>query len=961
MQQCVAFLLGSFLPLSKQILPNNKWNHRQNGFPLFLLIPKSYYPFQRPAKALMYKLIIMKQFLKAVSCLLLILAGYVQPQAQSFAINTDGSTANASALLDVKAVDKGVLLPRMSKAQKNAIASPATGLLVFQDAPDSIGFHYYNGAAWVWLANAGINTGWQITGNAGTNAANHFVGTTDNVPLSFRQNNSWLGRWNGSTHNYSIGDSTGSKTTGLSNIAIGGRALFENTAGFGNVALGNASLHNNTTGSRNTAIGDSALFTQGFNGGANFLSDNTAIGSKALFYNQPISGFTGIKNVAIGNEAMYFNTEGGENVAIGVSAMRENLTGAGNTVVGRSANRLAKSGSLNSYYGYNAGYNDSVGSSNTGIGGYALNNHQSGDGNTALGVSSSVQNDTAAYTTSIGYFSAYYNKRDYTTAVGAYAGLYNSSSSSNVNQGAENTMIGYAAMTGNAFGSKNAVLGYKAMAIFEPLTFFSSGAPSRNVAIGDSAMFGNRSNDNVGIGYRALAGINAAGINGHVAVGSRALLNTTATYPNTAIGYSSQDSTTTGYANTSLGSYSLTANEMGYNNTAIGNAAMYEANGNSVNLSNNTAVGNDALRQTRYYGNTAVGASALRNDTAGVYNSAVGYQAMYNNRSGVGNVSLGYNAMFANESSDYNTAIGYTALLRHKRNGFTYNTALGSFAMEQDSTGYQNTGVGTSAFRFNKTGFLNTGVGINAGYYQKESQNTFIGAYAGMGERAPYNNVAADTGNANTGLGAFALYRVANGSNNVALGYYALSGDSSGNNNVAIGSNTLATNTTGSLNTAIGHDADVSSAALTNATAIGANAFIAQSNSMVLGSISGINGAIANTLVGIGTNTPTARLDVDANFKLGNTGSILNEIIKTTVVYDIVSLTVGAVDIQTFTVNNAVAGSTVFISPNGALPNGVTISYARVSAANTVEVKFVNAGTATQDPASNTFYITVIR
>jgi hypothetical protein len=47
--------------------------------------------------------------------------------AQSFAINTDGSSAHASALLDVKSTNKGLLVPRMSKAEKNAIAAPATG------------------------------------------------------------------------------------------------------------------------------------------------------------------------------------------------------------------------------------------------------------------------------------------------------------------------------------------------------------------------------------------------------------------------------------------------------------------------------------------------------------------------------------------------------------------------------------------------------------------------------------------------------------------------------------------------------------------------------------------------------------------------------------------------------------------------------------------------------------------
>jgi len=35
--------------------------------------------------------------------------------AQSLSINTDGSTADASALLDVKSTAKGILVPRMSK------------------------------------------------------------------------------------------------------------------------------------------------------------------------------------------------------------------------------------------------------------------------------------------------------------------------------------------------------------------------------------------------------------------------------------------------------------------------------------------------------------------------------------------------------------------------------------------------------------------------------------------------------------------------------------------------------------------------------------------------------------------------------------------------------------------------------------------------------------------------------
>ena len=50
-------------------------------------------------------------------------------QAQ-MAVNTDGSSADASAMLDIKSTTKGFLAPRMTEAQKNAISSPAAGLLV---------------------------------------------------------------------------------------------------------------------------------------------------------------------------------------------------------------------------------------------------------------------------------------------------------------------------------------------------------------------------------------------------------------------------------------------------------------------------------------------------------------------------------------------------------------------------------------------------------------------------------------------------------------------------------------------------------------------------------------------------------------------------------------------------------------------------------------------------------------
>lgn len=82
-------------------------------------------------------------------------------KAQSLSINTDGSRADSSAILDVKSTAKGILIPRVTIAQKNAIALPAVGLLVYQTDGDS-GFYYYNGTTWLLLlavsANSNNNT-----------------------------------------------------------------------------------------------------------------------------------------------------------------------------------------------------------------------------------------------------------------------------------------------------------------------------------------------------------------------------------------------------------------------------------------------------------------------------------------------------------------------------------------------------------------------------------------------------------------------------------------------------------------------------------------------------------------------------------------------------------------------------------------------------------------------------------
>ncbi len=67
--------------------------------------------------------------------------------SQSLGINTSGASADPSSILDLSSTSKGLLIPRMTLAQRNAISAPATGLLIYQ-TDNTPGFYHYNGTAW---------------------------------------------------------------------------------------------------------------------------------------------------------------------------------------------------------------------------------------------------------------------------------------------------------------------------------------------------------------------------------------------------------------------------------------------------------------------------------------------------------------------------------------------------------------------------------------------------------------------------------------------------------------------------------------------------------------------------------------------------------------------------------------------------------------------------------------------
>lgn len=197
---------------------------------------------------------------------------------------------NSNALLDIDATNTpgGLLLPRIALTGTNSFA-PLTanveGMVVYNTAtagvaPNNVtpGYYYNDGSGWIRVGAASID--WSTLGNAGTNAANNFIGTTDNQPLAFRVNNS---------------ERMGILTNG--NVGIGGY--------YGNVKL-------NITGEAN----DFGVFSTVTESGAQaiYASSNQSDGLGVMATNSNTTSSTAI--VGVGNNAgTYFTGATGTGIA----------------------------------------------------------------------------------------------------------------------------------------------------------------------------------------------------------------------------------------------------------------------------------------------------------------------------------------------------------------------------------------------------------------------------------------------------------------------------------------------------------------------------------------------------------------------------------------------------------------------------------------------------------------------
>ena len=692
------------------------------------------------------------------------------------------------------------------------------------------------------------------------------------------------------TNNLAVGrNALAANTTGNSNTALGPAALLANTTGGDNVAVGRNSLAANTTGESNTGVGVSAL-------GSNTIGrNNTALGRNALNDNTE-----GRDNTAVGRNAMSSNIIGEANTAVGRESLVQNLTGSGNTAIGIASLASNVAGNVNTAVGAGALTSSTIGEGNTAVGAGALASNDDGSGNVAVGGGAMFDNTSGFANVAVGTDALGFNTigtgntvigatamaistiSNLNTAVGSSALLQNTEGSSNVALGSfalsgtsigeGNTGVGTGAGSFNDDGSFNTFIGQGADAASPGLINATAIGAGAVVAQDSSLILGNEAN--VGIGTSTPAArLHVEGTAGtsNVRMGSLSGEAIADTWTPTA-----DDGIITADANGDLIKRSLSA--IGGGNGNGGNSVAYAPASTQETAPDRTAylfdIAYDPGAPTSV---DAVGARIISSAGMGDAASATAL-TLIAVPSGPGS-AIALDAV-GNINTDRQYDIGYSRVLSvtgtnnllvglgaGAMDGGSENTFVGTNVGAQNTTGIQNTGIGALALSRNTTGVNNSAFGYNT-----LTNNTTGTNNTGLGTSSLAYST---TGDNNTALGLETMNLNTTGSNNTAVGMHALIGNTTGGDNTALGMNAGTVNVSGVNNTFLGAGANATFDSLVNATAVGSNAMVCQDSTLILGS---------DARVGIGTSTPTARLDVNGTFNVTDNATLGSDDVDSVIV-----------------------------------------------------------------------------
>ena len=339
----------------------------------------------------------------------------------TLSINENGIPAHNSAILDVNSTDKGILIPRMSTVARDLVASPATGLLVFDINENTLVF--YDGASWTPLLYT------ELDGDAFNELQDlFFVGTN----LSIEDGNT--------VDLSSLQDGTG---TDDQTISISGTEL---TIEDGNT-IDLSSLQDGTGTDDQTLTltgtvlsiesGNSVLIKpdkiQDADSDTYVDVENSSDADEILFVVKNEETFT-IKTNADGTPQMKLEST---NLFIGNDAGRDNVEnfpdGNWNTFLGSLSGSANTSGSRNTYLGYLTGNDNSTGDNNVAIGTSSGHANEIGSGNTSMGTYSLESMDGGDNNVALGLAAARFKTSgDENVFIGSYAGENNATGNGNV-------------------------------------------------------------------------------------------------------------------------------------------------------------------------------------------------------------------------------------------------------------------------------------------------------------------------------------------------------------------------------------------------------------------------------------------------------------------------------------------------------------------------------------------------